>query len=175
LGHKVKYRFTLFTHFFWVMRRMSNELKEIYRAAGLLSHFFEKRVPRDLFRGHSPSDRKSGSPLLNPNRGFQRADGTRREPDVEVVERDGKTFVKGCRCIWGEFRGVSVFDQPVSRLRGFVWWKIKHGAPVPEALAITQDGRETIGNHYTIAPKDDMEFGLFLVWLGQLAEHAVKI
>lgn len=151
---------------------MSDELKAIYERAGMLVRYFDKTVPRDLFRGQSRSELKQGLPAIYPNPGFIRKDGKPRPSDVRIFERDGKKYVAGCRCIYGEHRGVSVFDRVNSDLPGFRWLKLPKGTGIPEALAITQDGdsRER-ANHYTIAPKDDMPLELFLVWLNVLNKH----
>ena len=151
---------------------MSTELRKIYEQAGLLKYYFDEKVPCDLYRGRSRQEEKKNLPILYPNPGFKRADGTVRIADVEIEERDGKQIVKGCRCIHGDYRGVSTFDRPNPNLMGFTWRRLPKGAPVPEALAITQDSDlKDKANHYTVAPKDDMPLELFQVWLNALAKN----
>ena len=104
-----------------------------------------------------------------------------REPDVATVLVNGKLFVKGCRCTRGAYRGISLGDRTPVFARGKSWsrFRLPAGTPIPEALAITRDAERRAGPdlsiHYTLAPKDDMEFALFLVWLRALASHAVEI
>lgn len=148
---------------------MSDDLKKIYEEQGLLRFFFDQTVPRDLFRGQSRTERKQGLPVLYPNPGFQRKDGSTRLPDVLIEERDGKQFVKACRCVRGDYRGISTFDRKNTALPGFQWHKLPQGTAIPPALAITQDSDfKDRANHFTIAPKDDMTLELFNVWLGSL-------
>lgn len=44
------------------------------------------------------------------------------------------------------------------------WFYISEGTEIPQCLAVTADGRKYPGKpqHYTVAPKDDMAFPLFL-------------
>jgi hypothetical protein len=154
---------------------MSEALKDIYKAAGKLQYYFDDKVPCDLYRGQSSKERKEGTPILYPNPGFPRRDGTVRPADVQIVERSGKKFVLGCRCIKGEYRGVSTFDRINPNLPGFTWYELPKGTAIPEALAVTQDSDfGDRANHYTVAPKDDMELGLFQVYLNALAAKMVK-
>jgi hypothetical protein len=154
---------------------MSEALKNIYREAGKLQYYFDQKVPCDLYRGQSSAERKNGAPIVYPNPGFTRRDGTVREPDVKVVDRDGKKFVLGCRCIRGDYRGVSTFDRINPNLGGFTWYELPKDTDIPDALAITQDSDfKDRANHYTVAPKDDMELGLFQVYLNALAAKMVK-
>lgn len=151
---------------------MSDELQKIYEGAGLLQYYFDKEVPRDLFRGQSRTEEKQGHPVLYPNPGFKRRDGSVRLPDVLIVERDGKKIVKGCRSIHGDYRGVSTFDRKNPALPGFEWYKLPKGVAIPEALALTQDSDfKDRSNHFTIAPKDDMTLDLFQIWLNALGKH----
>lgn len=148
---------------------MSDDLKNLYNEAGRLSSYFDKAVPRDLFRGQSRAEAKQGQPVLYPNPGFKRKDGSVRLPDVQVVEREGKKIVLGCRCIHGDYRGVSTFDRKNLGLPGFRWFRLPKGTEIPEALAITQDSNfKDRPNHFTVAPKDDMPLDLFQVWLNTL-------
>ncbi len=148
---------------------MSEALRRIYEEEGLLKYYFDKDVPRDLFRGQSKTEAKQGLPILYPNPGFTPKGKPPRPPDVEIVEVDGKKFVKGCRTIAGHYRGVSTFDRKNPNLSGFTWYKLPKATPIPEALAITQDSDyPNKANHFTIAPKDDMPLDLFQVWLGAL-------
>jgi hypothetical protein len=148
---------------------MSEALRRIYEEEGLLKYYFDKEVPRDLFRGQSKTEAKQGLPILYPNPGFTRKDKSQRLPDVEIVEVDGKKFVKGCRTTRGDSRGISTFDRKNPNLSGFTWYKLPKETPIPQALAITQDSDDpNKPNHFTIAPKDDMPLDLFQVWLGAL-------
>jgi hypothetical protein len=150
---------------------MSDELRDLYAKAGLLKYYFDKSVPRDLFRGRSRDDIRKDRPIFYPHEGFIRNDGSKRLPDVEIIERDGKKFVRGCRCIRGHYRGISVFDRINEKLLSYKWYVFKKDTAIPEALAITQDSDRAEINHYTIAPKDEMPLDLFAVWLKQLAER----
>lgn len=102
---------------------MSEDLKNRYQGAGRLAYYFDSTVPRDLFRGQSRTERKQGLPVLYPNPGFKRRDGSVRLPDVRIVERDGQKFVLSCRCIHGDYRGVSTFDRKNTALGGFRWFR----------------------------------------------------
>ena len=154
---------------------MSDDLKNIYKEAGHLAYYFDKAVPCDLFRGQSRTESRQGQPVLYPNPGFKRKDGSQRLPDVCIVERDGKKIVLGCRCIHGDYRGVSTFDRKNTALAGFRWFKLSKGTDIPEAIAITQDSNfKDRANHFTIAPKDDMPLDLFQVWLNTLGNHMAE-
>jgi hypothetical protein len=149
---------------------VSDELKRIYAAANKPQYYFDDKTPRDLFRGQSSSEAGRGLPVLYPNPGFARRDGSVRLPDVQVVERDGRKIVLGCRCVSGDYRGVSTFDRKNTSLKGFHWHRLPKDTPIPDPLAITQDSDFTDrANHFTVAPKDDMPLELFQVWLNQLA------
>jgi len=151
---------------------VSDELKNLYRDADSLRFYFDDAVPRDLFRGQSKSEAKQGLPVLHPNPGFKRKDGSVRLPDVKVVQREGKQVVLGCRCLAGDYRGVSTFDRKNTKLGGFTWHRLAKGVAIPKALAIMQDSDFTDrANHFTIAPKDDMPLDLFQVWLNDLGQH----
>lgn len=149
---------------------MTQELRKLYADAGLLHRYFDDKTPRDLFRGRSRTETKQGLPILHPNPGFTRRDGTVRLPDVQIVERNGKKYVSGCRCIHGDYRGVSTFDRKNASLPGFRWFKLPAGSDIPEPLAVTQDSDfKDRPNHFTVAPKDDMTLDLFMVWLNALS------
>lgn len=154
---------------------MTDQLKQIYERENLRHRYFDGKTPCDLFRGQSRADDKKALPLLNPNPGFTRGDGTVRIADVRVEERDGQKFVLGCRSTSGDYRGISAFDKKNPALRGFSWYKLPKDTDIPEALAVTQDGAsKDRANHYTIAPKDDMTLELFLVWLKALSDKMTK-
>lgn len=155
---------------------MSGELKEIYKNEGKLKYYFDDFVPCELFRGQKQSDAEKQAPIIFPHPGFARKNGSDRLADVKIVERHGKQFVLGCRCTKGHYRGISTFDAINPILKDFQWYKLPKGAPIPPALAITQDG-DLPGktNHYTIAPKDDMPLEHFLMLLNTLAKHLQKI
>ncbi len=155
---------------------MSNDLKIIYKNEGKLQYYFDEAVPCDLFRGQSRSELKEGLPIIHPNPGFKRKDGSERPPDVMIVERNGTKFVLGCRCTSGRHRGISTFDRINSGLINFRWYKIPESTIIPAALAITQDSnKQNEVNHFTIAPKDDMPLDLFLIWLNALGKHLVEM
>lgn len=162
--------------------QMTDQLKDIYVAAGKADAFFDVAVPVDLFRGQKKQDFLDGKDLFAPDMGgWVNRDGKVREPDVKTAMVDGKLLVKGCRCIHGSHRGISMGDRTPVFARGKSWrrFRLPAGTPLPEALAITRDAERRVGTdipiHYTLAPKDDMEFGLFLVWLRALATHATEI
>ncbi len=153
---------------------MNNELRKIYERKNLLYRYFDDVVPRDLFRGQQHSEAKLGLPVIYPNPGFTKADGSVRPPDVLIVERDGMKFVLGCRTTRGKHRGVSMFDRINPALRRFNWYKLSANVKIPEPLAITQeDDAQDIPNHFTIAPKDDMPLELFQVWLNVLCAQLI--
>jgi hypothetical protein len=153
---------------------MPDDVRRIYEAAGLLRYYFDEKVPRDLFRGQRWSDARQGLPVLRPDLGRARKDGTARLPDVKIVEQDGKQVVKGCRCIKGDYRGLSTFDRKDSTLGGFKWHRLPKSTDIPVGLAITQDSdRADRPNHFTIAPKDDMPIELFQVWLNAFASQMI--
>lgn len=154
---------------------MTDDLRRIYEAAGRLRYYFDDKVPRDLFRGQTRTEAKQGLPILYPNPGFTTKSGRERRPDVEIVERDGKQIVKGCRCVKGDYRGISTFDRMNPTLSGMKWYRLPESTDIPEALAITQDeDRSDKPNHFTIAPKDDMALPLFQVWLNALARYMAE-
>ena len=155
---------------------MSNELQQIYVNAGLSQFFFDKSVPQDLYRGQRHEDAEKGQPIIFPHPGFARKNGPARPPDVQIVERDGKKFVLGCRCVRGLYRGISTFDRTNPALKNFLWYKLLKGTAIPPGLAITQDSNDpSKPNHFTIAPKDDMPLEHFQMLLDELAIKLQKI
>ncbi|MGN2246288.1 hypothetical protein ACFWZ3_06335 [Frateuria sp. GZRR35] len=150
---------------------MTDALKNIYRDAGRSKYYFDDTTPRDLYRGQSKNEARQGRPVLHPNPGFRRRDGSERLPDVKIVERDGRQIVIGCRCVSGDYRGVSTFDRTTA-LGGFRWYRLPKGTAIPEAIAVTQDSDfSDRANHFTLAPKDDMPLELFQIWLNALAKN----
>jgi hypothetical protein len=148
---------------------MSDDLKKVYEREGKLQYYFDDVTPRDLYRGQSRTEAKQGLPILHPNPGFTRKDGTVRAPDILIEEVDGRPIVRGCRTTSGSSRGVSTYDRPNPALPGFTWYRLPTGTKIPTALAITQESDlRHRPNHHTIAPKDDMSPGLFQVWLNAL-------
>jgi hypothetical protein len=131
-------------------------------------------VPRELYRRQNKTEVKQGLPILYPHPGLRRGAGSERLPDVLVVEEDGKKIAKGCRCVNGEYRGISTFDQKDGA--GYRWYKLPKSTGIPEALAITEGSDRPVGvtNHFTIAPKDDMPLPLFQVWLNALGRHMTE-
>jgi len=108
-----------------------------------------------------------------------RADDARRgkpDPHRAHVADASKFTVKGCRTIKGNYRGVSVFDTTSARLRNAEWFVIPVDTEIPPGLAVTKDGdkRPGVPLHYTIAPKDDMPFTLFLQHLKGLEAKLKK-
>lgn len=155
---------------------MSDVLKKLYAERGLLHFYFDDTVPVDLYRGQSTGDAQKGLPVIYPNPGFVRKTGEAREPDVAIVERDGKRIVLGCFSIKGLHRGISTFDRPNPALRNFRWYKLGKGGKIHSALAITQDDdHKDKVNHYTIAPKNDMPLELFLVCLGAMEKDLIEV
>ena len=60
---------------------MSEALRRVYEEEGLLKYYFDKDVPRDLFRGQSATEAKKGLPILYPNPGFTLKGKPPRLPD----------------------------------------------------------------------------------------------
>jgi hypothetical protein len=84
--------------------------------------------------------------------------------------------VLGCRCVEGDYRGLSVFDKKVSWLgKGWRNYRLPKDTPVPENLAVTRDHSLPAkgATHYTLAPKDDMPVELFLQSLKVVANCAL--
>lgn len=162
---------------------MSDALKDIYALAGRPGEFFEGATPVTLWRAQSRQDFKKEVFLMQPHPGYVKKDKITGEvikerlPDVQIIERDGKKIVKGCRCVRGDYRGISVFDVMVTWL-GPSWmnYEIPEGTAIPENLAVTKDHyiKAHKATHYTLAPKDDMPLELFLASLKVVAEKAIK-
>lgn len=154
---------------------MSDELREVYAKAGLPDRYFDVTTPCDLYRGQTAKDNAANYLPMYPNLGFTRDNGTVRIADVRIDMRNGKKVVLGCRTVSGDYRGVSTFDARAP-IRGLRWFRLPAGTRIPEALAITQDSSfKDKPNHYTVAPKDDMPYELFLVWLRQLNDQLVDL
>lgn len=154
---------------------MSNPLKQVYQAKNKLQFYSDKTVPVDLYRAQKITEIKKKFPLLTPNRGFVRSDGTLRVADVLIEVVDGQEIVRGCTTIKGMFRGISVFDKP-RQFANHKWFVLAAEAPIPGGLAITQDGTSSHEpNHYTIAPINDMPLALFQVCLNALAIYMKPI
>lgn len=70
----------------------------------------------------------------------------------------------GCRDTFGDFRGVSTFDEINPRAKDVEWFYIPEGTEIPAGLAVTRDGIKLPGKplHHTIAPRNNMPFTLFL-------------
>jgi hypothetical protein len=162
---------------------MSDELKDIYAAAGLADRFYEGATPIELWRAQSDRDFKKEVFIMLPHPGYVKKDThghviKERLPDVQIVARDGKQIVRGCRCTQGDYRGISVFDAKVTWL-GPKWvnYRIPKETPVPENLAVTRDHSipRHQATHYTLAPKDDMTLELFVQSLKIIASRAEKV
>lgn len=146
-------------------------LKQIYEKAGLLHNYFDEKVPCDLYRGQSRNEIKLGLPIIYPNPGFVNKDGRERPADVKIVERNGQQYVLGCVATHGQHRGISTFDRVNPLLKGFKWYRLPAGTPLPPALAMTRDSAyPDRPNHYTIAPKNDMLLAHFLLYIQELCE-----
>lgn len=149
---------------------MSDELKNIYKKAGFADRFWDEATPVDLWRLQKKTDFDKNTMVFQPHPGSDE-----REPDVRVVERDGQQMVLGCRCVKGEYRGVSTFDRKVTWFgsKTSKHFTLPANTLIPPGLAVTKDGKNPHGAfHYTIAPKDDMPLDLFLQHLRFLAQAA---
>ena len=149
---------------------MTNELREIYVAAGLSDRFWDTTTPTALWRAQKKTDFDAGEMALQPHPGSEI-----RLSDVKVVDRDNQLFVLGCRCIKGDYRGVSTFDMKVTWFgsKTTKHFKIPADTKIPEGLAVTKDHKIPQGAfHYTIAPKDDMPLALFLQQLKTMSQRA---
>lgn len=162
---------------------MSDMLKDIYSDAGLPGKFFEGATPTTLWRAQSRQDFKKQVFVMQPHPGYVKKDKDTgkvlktRLADVEIVERHGKQIVKGCRCVKGDYRGISVFDTKVTWLGpNWINYEIPEGTEIPENLAVTKDHyiKAHKATHYTLAPKDDMPLELFLASLKVVADKAIK-
>lgn len=160
---------------------MTNALKEIYSKAGKSSDFFDGNTPIDLWRAQSNDDFKKEVFLMRPHPGYDRKDMNgnvigKRLPDVDIFEMDGQLFVRGCRCIHGDYRGISLSDKPL-QFKG-VWhhYLVPKGTTIPAGLMVTRDtlNHKTGIRHYTLGPKDDMPLALFLATLKIVADLAIR-
>lgn len=149
---------------------MTNELRQIYVAAGLADKFWDTTTPTTLWRAQKKTDFEAKEMVLQPHPG-----SPTRLADVRVVERDNQKVVLGCRCTKGDFRGISTFDMKVTWFgsRTTKHFKIPTDTKIPDGLAVTKDHQNPQGAyHYTIAPKDDMPLSLFLQQLKVMNERA---
>jgi len=149
---------------------MSDDLKRIYVAAGFRDKFWDTSTPTALWRAQKKTEFEAGSMTLEPHPGNET-----RLSDVKVVERDNQQIVLGCRCIKGDYRGVSTFDMKVTWFgsKTTKHFKIPADTPIPPGLAVTKDHQNAQGAfHYTIAPKDDMPLPLFLQQLKTMSQRA---
>ena len=168
---------------------MTDELKKVYERAGALAYFFEQATPTELFRRRKIGDK---TPIMQPTIIGFGPEESPRLPDIHLSDEAGKSpqfkddgsimreggskplskqivadaaryTVRGCRTMRGDFRGASVFDQ-ATPMSGAEWFYIPGGTDIPPGLAVTKDGDKKPGKalHYTIAPKDNMPFTLFL-------------
>ena len=161
---------------------MSNELKNLYAKEGKAERYFDDQTPCDLWRAQSRNDFKKDVFIMQPHPGYTKYDELgnvvrERLPDVKTELRDGKIFILGCRCISGDYLGISVFDKKVTWL-GPTWlnYMIPANTVLPDNLAVTKDHylRSYGAAHYTIAPKDDMPLELFIQSLKVVAAKATK-
>ena len=149
---------------------MTDEMREIYVAASLSDRFWDTTTPTALWRAQKKTDFDAGEMALQPHPGSET-----RLSDVKVVERDNQLFVLGCRCIKGDYRGVSTFDMKVTWFgsKTTKHFKIPADTRIPEGLAVTKDHKNPQGAyHYTIAPKDEMPIALFLQQLKTMCQRA---
>lgn len=180
---------------------MSDDLKKVYERGGKAAYFFDGTTPIALFRGRKVGDKTS---VMQPTLIGFGPEEEPRPPDIYLTDEAGvspqyagdkmvrepgskpvtkqivadasKYTVKGCRTIKGNYRGVSVFDTTSARLRNAEWFVIPVDTDIPPGLAVTKDGdkRPGVPLHYTIAPKDDMPFTLFLQHLKGLEAKLKK-
>lgn len=163
---------------------MSDALKTIYAREGKSSRYFDGETPCELYRGQHPSEHKKGAYFMAPVDERVEVDPLTkqsvvvRQADVKVVMRDGQRFVLGVRCTKGDFRGLSLFDKPMSWFKpSWYNFKLPRGAKIPENLAIVKDdfNPRRDATHYTIAPKDDMTYELFMQSLKVVASQTIAI
>lgn len=162
---------------------MSDDLRSIFQKAGKSDAFFEGKLPVDLWRAQSDQDFKKEVFIMQPHPGYVKRNDRgevikERLPDVKIVDRDGKMIVLGCRCIKGEYRGISLYDVTITWL-GPKWqnYMIPAGTLIPPGLMVTRDHylRDHQATHYTLGPKDDMPLELFIQTLKVVAQKAVLI
>ena len=149
---------------------MADELRQLYIEKGLAERFWDSTTPVALWRAQNKTDFDAGGIVLQPHPGSQT-----RLPDIKVVDRDNQLIVLGCRCIRGDFRGVSTFDMKVTWFgsRTTKHFKIPANTKIEDGLAVTKDYKNSQGAfHYTIAPKDDMPLPLFLQHLKVMSARA---
>jgi hypothetical protein len=150
---------------------MSDTLKNIYREADLASHYWDVATPVDLWRAQKRTDFDNDAMLFEPHPG-----NIKRPADIRIVERDGQSFVLGCRCVKGAFRGISTFDRKVTWFgnRSAKHFCLPANKILPPGIAVTKDHQNEYGaHHYTLAPKDDMPLNLFMQHLRSLAQSAI--
>jgi hypothetical protein len=103
-------------------------------------------------------------------------DRKRMELTEEMIRNADQYMVCGCRTMNAadHYRGLSLFNGLHASLP-FNWFLIPAGTAIPEGLAVTRDAdlSKTGIVHYTVAPKDDMSLGLFLVQLNALGKNAI--
>lgn len=187
---------------------MSDDLKNLYKSHGKLHNFYETDTPVELFRGakddqkfplmtptligwkvklgaRPPDVLVQDSSGMSPQYAGGKFPGEMLEEDKQksvtarILADASGYVVKGCRAVDKSVRhrGVSVFDATRS-FKGFTWYRIPAGTPIPPGLAVTKDedfrkNGEAI--HYTIAPKDDMPLSLFLQHLKGFEAVASKV
>jgi hypothetical protein len=152
---------------------MSDDLRKIYVAAGLADRFWDTSTPTALWRAQKQTDFHAGAIVLEPHPG-----SATRPADVKVVDRDNQKIVLGCRCVKGDFRGISTYDMKVTWYgsRTTKHFRMAANTPIPPGLAVTKDHRNAQGAyHYTIAPKDDMPLQLFMQQLKAMSQGATLV
>ncbi len=160
----------------------SDTLKNKYAAMGLASDFFEGNSPVDLWRMQHPTNYKKKEPMMTPSPARSKLiDGKMvevRRADVKTEIRDGIEFVLGCRCKGQDYRGLSLSDKPLKFGGTFHAFLIAKGTQLPASLMLTRDhqfhGENAGTTHYTLGPKDDMPYALFLQHLIGFGAQAVE-
>jgi hypothetical protein len=145
---------------------MTDALKRIYEGQGALDRYFDRTIPRTLYRGQKQG---SSYDIMQPTiYGFYKRNGN-RPPDIhirnsdnispqfvdndesqlivdkkgmltkEIMANSDQYMVRGCRSVVGNYRGVSVFHKSNPVLRGFNWFVLPQGTDLPPSLACTRD------------------------------------
>lgn len=124
-------------------------------------------------RGASPQYENEDLTELKLNdTGERMTGGQRRRAAAAIIARGDELIVVGCRHHRASdgHRGLSLSNEPDLSQVQYVWFLVQENTEIPKGLAVIRDappGREGYA-HYTVAPKDDMPLGLFLVHLRSL-------
>lgn len=101
------------------------------------------------------------------NASSPRLDHVRPLKDIAVVKQNG------IELIIANGNGVSLsskFDPSKKNT-----WKISRNTPLPKGLRLVSDRRPGKGDHYMIAPVENMPFMKFIGLLQELAVHCTKV